>query len=45
MGEKLPALEIELLEGMGHMLPFVATDAVEDFIRRIARKAFGRSPA
>jgi pimeloyl-ACP methyl ester carboxylesterase len=38
--ERLPALEAELLEGMGHMLPFVATDQVERFVRRIAARAF-----
>lgn len=40
MAERIPSIEIELLEGMGHMLPFVATGEVENVIRRIAARAF-----
>ncbi|MBX3568374.1 MAG: alpha/beta fold hydrolase [Rhizobiaceae bacterium] len=39
--------ELELLDGIGHMPQFVAADATEAFIRRMAAKAFfdaGRPP-
>jgi pimeloyl-ACP methyl ester carboxylesterase len=40
MLEKVPGLDLELLDGIGHMPQFVATDQVEGFIRRMAAKAF-----
>ncbi|MGE3306073.1 MAG: alpha/beta fold hydrolase [Rhizobiaceae bacterium] len=41
MAEQIPGLELELLDGVGHMPHFVAADASAAFIRRIAAKAFG----
>jgi pimeloyl-ACP methyl ester carboxylesterase len=40
MLEKITGLDLELLDGIGHMPQFVATDRVEGFIRRMAAKAF-----
>jgi pimeloyl-ACP methyl ester carboxylesterase len=42
MKDKIGGLELELLDGIGHMPQFAATDAVEAFIRRMAAKAFGK---
>lgn len=41
MKEKVAGLELELIEGIGHMPQFAAPEAVEAFIRRMAAKAFG----
>jgi pimeloyl-ACP methyl ester carboxylesterase len=43
MKDKIAGLELELLEGIGHMPQFAATDAVEAFIRRMAAKAFAET--
>jgi pimeloyl-ACP methyl ester carboxylesterase len=40
MRDKVPGLELELVDGIGHMIQFSATDQVEAFIRRMAAKAF-----
>lgn len=40
MAARVPHIEIEMLDGFGHMLQFVATDEVEDVIRRMAARAF-----
>lgn len=37
---KVSGLDLETLEGIGHMPQFAATDRVEAFIRRIAARAF-----
>ncbi len=42
MKEHLPAAEIELLDGIGHMPQFSATDRTADFIRRMAARSFGK---
>ena len=42
MKDRIAGLELELLEGVGHMPQFVATDQVVAFIRRMAAKAFGK---
>lgn len=40
----IPGLEIEILEGIGHMPHYAATDRVVGFIRGMAARAFdGRS--
>jgi pimeloyl-ACP methyl ester carboxylesterase len=39
---KIPGLELELLEGVGHMPQFAEPKRTADFIRRMAAKAFGR---
>ena len=46
---RVKGLDLELVDGIGHMLQFVATDRVEAFIRRAAARAFadqrcGRTP-
>lgn len=41
MQDKIAGLDLELLDGIGHMPQYAATDAVVAFIRRIASKAFG----
>jgi pimeloyl-ACP methyl ester carboxylesterase len=38
---RIKDLELELLEGIGHMLQFVASDRVEGLIRRMAQRVFG----
>jgi pimeloyl-ACP methyl ester carboxylesterase len=43
MKDKIPGLELELLDGIGHMPHFMATEAVAAFIRRMAAKAFALS--
>jgi pimeloyl-ACP methyl ester carboxylesterase len=43
MTNKLPGVDLELLDGIGHMPHFVATDAVDGFVRRMAGKAFAPS--
>lgn len=40
MTGKVRALDFEAVEGLGHMLQFVATERVAAFIERIARRAF-----
>jgi pimeloyl-ACP methyl ester carboxylesterase len=40
MKDRIAGLELELLEGVGHMPQFAATDAVVAFIRRMAARAF-----
>jgi len=40
MKDRIAGLELELLEGIGHMPQFAATDAVVAFIRRMAARAF-----
>ena len=42
MQDRIAGLDLEILEGIGHMPQFVATDRVVAFIRRIAK---GRSEA
>jgi pimeloyl-ACP methyl ester carboxylesterase len=41
MTDRIAGLDLELLDGIGHMPQFVAADAVAAFIRRIAGRAFG----
>ena len=41
MQKHIPGLDLEILEGIGHMPQFVARDRVAAFIRRIAERAFG----
>ncbi len=41
MRDKVAGLDFELLEGQGHMLQFMAGDAVAGMIRRTAERAFG----
>ena len=41
MQGKIAGLELELLDGVGHMPQFVAADRVVAFIRRMAGTAFG----
>jgi len=38
---KIPGLDLELLEGVGHMPQFAEPKRTADFIRRMAAKAFG----
>jgi hypothetical protein len=40
MTDRITGLELELLEGIGHMPQYAATDAAVAFIRRMAAKAF-----
>ncbi|MBL8584251.1 MAG: hypothetical protein JNL61_18760 [Rhizobiaceae bacterium] len=40
MAEKLRDVEIETLDGIGHMPQFVAPERVEAFVRKIAGRAF-----
>lgn len=40
MRDRIAGLDFELLEGQGHMLQFMAKDAVADMIRRTAARAF-----
>ncbi|MGE0499553.1 MAG: alpha/beta fold hydrolase [Rhizobiaceae bacterium] len=42
MTAHIPGVEIELLDGVGHMPQFSAPDRTADFIRRVAVRAFGR---
>lgn len=41
MRDKIAGLDLELIDGIGHMPQYAATDAVVAFIRRMASKAFG----
>ena len=41
MQDKIAGLELEMLDGIGHMPQFVAADRVVAFIRRMAGRAFG----
>jgi pimeloyl-ACP methyl ester carboxylesterase len=41
MKDRIAGLDLELLEGIGHLPQYAATDAVVAFIRRMAAKAFG----
>jgi pimeloyl-ACP methyl ester carboxylesterase len=41
MKDRIAGLDLELVEGVGHMVQFVATDQVVAFTRRMAAKAFG----
>lgn len=41
MQDKIAGLDLELLDGVGHMPQFVAADRVAAFIRRMAARAFG----
>lgn len=41
MEGKVEGIDIEILEGIGHMPQFVEADKVADFVRRMAGKAFG----
>jgi pimeloyl-ACP methyl ester carboxylesterase len=36
----IPGLELEILDGIGHMPHYAATDQVADFVRKIAGRAF-----
>ena len=38
--ERIPALELEIIEGVGHMPQYSETDRVVAFVRRIAERAF-----
>ena len=40
MKEKIAGLDLEIVEGVGHMPQYAVTDRVVAFIRRIAAKAF-----
>lgn len=40
MQDKIAGLDLELVDGVGHMPQYAATDRVEAFIRRMAAKAF-----
>jgi len=40
MKDKIAGLDLELADGIGHMVQFAATDQVVAFIRRMAAKAF-----
>jgi pimeloyl-ACP methyl ester carboxylesterase len=40
MAGRIPRLELELLEGTGHMPQYVETDRVASFVRRMADRAF-----
>ena len=40
MKDRIAGLDLELLDGIGHMPQFVAADRVVAFIRRMAAKAF-----
>jgi len=42
MLDKIAGLDLELLDGIGHMPQYAATDAVVAFIRRVAAKAFAQ---
>jgi pimeloyl-ACP methyl ester carboxylesterase len=42
MQDRIAGLDLEILEGIGHMPQFVATERVVAFIRRIAERAFGK---
>lgn len=41
MRGRIDGIDVEILEGIGHMPQFVATDATLAFIRRMAKRAFG----
>ena len=41
MQDRIAGLDLELLDGIGHMPQFVAADRVVAFIRRMAARAFG----
>jgi pimeloyl-ACP methyl ester carboxylesterase len=41
MSSRIDGVEVEIVEGIGHMPQFVATQATLAFIRRMARRAFG----
>lgn len=41
MRDRIAGLDLDLLDGIGHMPHFAATDAVEAFIRKMAARAFG----
>ena len=43
MQDKIAGLDLEILDGIGHMPQFVAADEVAAFIRRMAARAFGGS--
>lgn len=43
MAEKVPGLELELLEGVGHMPQYIERDRVAALIRRIAARAFDQA--
>ena len=45
MREAVPGLELELLEGVGHMPQYAETDRVAAFIRRMAARAFPETHA
>jgi pimeloyl-ACP methyl ester carboxylesterase len=42
MRDRLPGTEVEIVEGLGHMVQYGATGRTTDFIRRMAAKASGR---
>lgn len=41
MRDKIKGIEVEIIDGVGHMPQYAVTDLVVAFIRRIAGKAFG----
>jgi pimeloyl-ACP methyl ester carboxylesterase len=43
MVEKIPGLELELLDGVGHMPQFADPERTAAFIRRMATKAFTKA--
>jgi pimeloyl-ACP methyl ester carboxylesterase len=40
MADRVPSIEIEIMDGIGHMPQFVVADRVAAFVRRIADHAF-----
>lgn len=40
MTERIPAIELELVDGVGHMPQYAETERVVAFVRRIAQRAF-----
>jgi pimeloyl-ACP methyl ester carboxylesterase len=42
MRDKIKGIEVEIVDGIGHMPQYAATELVIAFIRRIAERAFGR---
>ena len=45
MRDKVAGLDLEILEGIGHMPQFVAAERVAAFVRRMADRAFAPLPA
>ena len=43
MTDRIPGIELEIVEGVGHMPQYAETERVVAFIRRIAGRAFAAS--